>query len=97
MDGGRCLAAVYTCLLMSSCVDRVAAATVRRMGAGLLLEEFATGTAPAACSALASGTFLYVALMEVIPNELQHKENTAMKISTMVLGFSLMSILAKWA
>ena len=53
--------------------------------------------AAAACSALASGTFLYVALMEVIPNELSHKDNMAVKISTMVLGFSLMSILAKWA
>jgi len=65
--------------------------------AGLLLSEVSTGTASAACSALASGTFLYVALMEVIPNELQHKEHMSMKISTMILGFSLMSVLAKWA
>jgi len=74
-----------------------AVATPVGIVSGLLLAEFAAGTAAAGCSALASGTFLYVALMEVIPNELSHKDNMAAKISTMILGFSLMSILAKWA
>ncbi|GFR52118.1 hypothetical protein Agub_g14631 [Astrephomene gubernaculifera] len=51
----------------------------------------------AALSALASGTFLYVAFMEVIPKELSDGRHRAAKMAALLLGYSLMSMLAIWA
>lgn len=48
-------------------------------------------------SALAAGTFLYVALMEVLPKELEDPSDRGAKMAAMLLGFSLMSLLAVWA
>mmetsp|Transcript_4530 Transcript_4530/g.7693 ORF Transcript_4530/g.7693 Transcript_4530/m.7693 type:complete len:443 (-) Transcript_4530:493-1821(-) len=60
-----------------------------------------------ALSALASGTFLYVAMMEVIPRELSaaHAAKAGTqpawlrpaKLASLLLGFFLMSMLALWA
>mmetsp|Transcript_42095 Transcript_42095/g.99800 ORF Transcript_42095/g.99800 Transcript_42095/m.99800 type:complete len:243 (-) Transcript_42095:246-974(-) len=86
-----------TAVRMWSVLTPFAVATPIGIAVGVILSEFSSGRVSAACSALASGTFLYVALMEVIPNELRHKDNLAVKIATLVLGFSLMSLLAKWA
>ena len=44
-----------------------------------------------------TGTFLYVALMEVIPRELTNMDHRAMKLFMLVLGFGAMSTLAIWA
>jgi zinc transporter 1/2/3 len=49
----------------------------------------------AAMSALASGTFLYVALNEVILKELEHPDgHRLMKVAALLLRFGLMSLLA---
>ena len=49
-------------------------------------------------SALASGTFLYVAMMEVIPKELAPPvSHRGLKVGALLLGFGLMSLLAVWA
>ncbi|GIL75124.1 hypothetical protein Vretimale_7809 [Volvox reticuliferus] len=57
----------------------------------------ANGTSGAALSALASGTFLYVAFMEVIPKELADGKHRLAKMAAFLLGYSLMSLLAVWA
>eukprot|EP00210_Caulerpa_lentillifera_P001194 g1150.t1 len=64
---------------------------------GYGLSEVSNGTGAASLSALASGTFLYVAMMEVIPNELHDGENITSKLIVMFLGFGAMSTLAVWA
>ncbi|KAG2495199.1 hypothetical protein HYH03_006805 [Edaphochlamys debaryana] len=51
----------------------------------------------AALSALASGTFLYVAFMEVIPKELADGKHRALKMLVFLIGYGLMSMLAIWA
>lgn len=64
---------------------------------GLIISDVAQGVGAASISALASGTFLYVAFMEVIPRELRDPHHVPQKLAALVLGFSLMSILAIWA
>lgn len=64
---------------------------------GLLISDLARGVGAAAISALASGTFLYVAFMEVIPKELRETSHMAAKMAMLVLGYGLMSLLAVWA
>lgn len=64
---------------------------------GYIISDLARGTGAAALSALASGTFLYVAFMEVIPREMYETKNLGAKLGALLLGFSLMSILAIWA
>lgn len=44
-----------------------------------------------------AGTFLYVAMMEVIPRELNDSRNRLSKLGMLSLGFGLMSLLAIWA
>lgn len=61
------------------------------------MSSIASGAVSSSLSALASGTFLYVALFEVIPKELAAPEHKASKIAVMLLGFGLMSVLAIWA
>ena len=51
----------------------------------------------ASLSALASGTFLYVAMMEVIPKELADSSLRIPKMLSICIGFGLMSLLAIWA
>ena len=56
-----------------------------------------SGGVGAAVSALAAGTFMYVALMEVVPKELEDGRHRGLKMGAMLLGFGLMSLLAVWA
>jgi solute carrier family 39 (zinc transporter), member 1/2/3 len=44
-----------------------------------------------------TGTFLYVAFMEVIPKELEQPGHKKAKLAMLTLGFGLMSLLAIWA
>lgn len=65
---------------------------------GYFLSGIAQGLGAAALSALASGTFLYVAFMEVIPRELVTEDyNVFVKLACLLLGFFMMSTLAIWA
>lgn len=49
------------------------------------------------CLALASGTFIYVAVMEVIPHEFAHRHNTGSKMAALVMGYAIFGTLAKWS
>ncbi len=64
---------------------------------GYAFSEVSSGAGAAALSALASGTFLYVAMMEVIPKELADPTLRLPKLCMLLLGFGLMSLLAVWA
>jgi zinc transporter 1/2/3 len=64
---------------------------------GLLVSGAARGVGAASISALASGTFLYVAFMEVIPREMQDARRPGAKLAALLTGFGLMSVLAIWA
>lgn len=75
-----------------------AVATPLGIGIGYAFSEIGHGSVSAAMSALASGTFLYVALNEVIPKELEHPDgHRLLKVGALLLGFGLMSLLAVWA
>ncbi|KXZ51082.1 hypothetical protein GPECTOR_14g66 [Gonium pectorale] len=65
--------------------------------AGYGMSSAASSKSGAALSALASGTFLYVAFMEVIPKELADGRHRAAKMGAFLLGYGLMSLLAVWA
>ncbi|CAM9488220.1 unnamed protein product [Discosporangium mesarthrocarpum] len=47
------------------------------------------GTTAAACVAVASGTFLYIALMEVLPRELGVPGHGCWKLGSLLLGFTM--------
>lgn len=64
---------------------------------GYAISEYSDSVTSSCLSALASGTFLYVALMEVIPNELKTKAYKLEKLASLMLGFGLMSMIAIWA
>ena len=64
---------------------------------GYAISEYSDSVTSSALSALASGTFLYVAMMEVIPNELKSKKHKLEKLAALLLGFGLMSMIAIWA
>jgi solute carrier family 39 (zinc transporter), member 1/2/3 len=64
---------------------------------GFILSDVARGSGAAAISALASGTFLYVAFMEVIPREISDPRHSGAKMLALLLGYGLMSLLAIWA
>lgn len=75
-----------------------ASATPIGIAIGYASSNLGHGSAGAAMSALASGTFLYVALNEVIPKELEHPDgHRVLKVVALLLGFGLMSLLAVWA
>jgi len=78
-------------------VGMFAGATPVGIFVGLLFSEIGTGAVGAAMAALASGTFLYVAMMEVIPKELADPSHMGLKMSALLLGFGAMSLLAVWA
>lgn len=48
------------------------------------------------CSALAGGTFLFVAVMEVIPQELRDQQALVAKCSALLAGFGAMGVLSIW-
>lgn len=64
---------------------------------GFVVSDVARGVGAASISALASGTFLYVAFMEVIPKELRDQERIPLKLAALLAGFAAMSVLAIWA
>ncbi|KDD71688.1 hypothetical protein H632_c4561p0 [Helicosporidium sp. ATCC 50920] len=64
---------------------------------GFIISDVARGIGAASISALASGTFLYVAFMEVIPKELRDRGFPGAKLACLFGGFAIMSILAVWA
>ncbi|CAL8464539.1 g4074 [Coccomyxa elongata] len=64
---------------------------------GVLLSSVSNSDAAASVSALASGTFLYVAFMEVIPKELAVPSHRTSKLVMLMSGFAAMSLLAIWA
>eukprot|EP00887_Chlorella_sp_A99_P008196 scaffold12.g8196.t1 len=57
---------------------------------GYIISDLAKGTGAAAISALASGTFLYVAFMEVIPRELHEGSHVPSKMAMLLAGFGAM-------
>jgi len=48
------------------------------------------------CTALAAGTFLYVAINEVIAHELEDSTDRGLKLICLAVGFTSMSLLALW-
>ncbi|KAK9904991.1 hypothetical protein WJX75_007293 [Coccomyxa subellipsoidea] len=64
---------------------------------GVVLSSVSNSDAAASVSALASGTFLYVAFMEVIPRELAMSSHRTAKLVMLMAGFAAMSLLAIWA
>ena len=64
---------------------------------GYIASDIARGVGAASISALAAGTFLYVAFMEVIPRELREPGWGREKLGMLVAGFAAMSVLAVWA
>mmetsp|Transcript_8358 Transcript_8358/g.25051 ORF Transcript_8358/g.25051 Transcript_8358/m.25051 type:complete len:421 (+) Transcript_8358:407-1669(+) len=80
-----------------SVIATFAFATPLGISLGFLLSSFTTSSGAAAISALASGTFLYVAFMEVLPRELNDGSHRLLKLGMLLLGFALMSLLAIWA
>ncbi|KAK9838166.1 hypothetical protein WJX81_006014 [Elliptochloris bilobata] len=64
---------------------------------GVVLSTVANSDGAASVSALASGTFLYVAFMEVIPRELGNPSHRTLKLAMLMAGFGAMSLLAVWA
>ena len=54
----------------------------------------------ALCIALTAGMFLYVALIEIVPHELEKKErwmgSRLLKLVTFLGGWGFMSLLALW-
>lgn len=71
-------------------------ATPVGIGLGYVLSNVAASNGAAAISSLASGTFLYVAFMEVLPRELANSSHRVSKMGMLLLGFGLMSMLAIW-
>lgn len=49
------------------------------------------------CTALSGGTFLFVAVMETIPQELQNRQDQLCKSIALCLGFGFFGLLANWA
>ena len=81
----------WTVIGLFSCATPLGIAT------GYAFSEMGPPAVSAAMSALASGTFLYVAMMEVIPKELEDPSHRGLKMVALLLGFGAMSLLAVWA
>ena len=63
---------------------------------GTAVQNAGESAATAVVIAAASGTFIYVALVEVAIPEFERHGNTREKISSIVAGYALMSVLAIW-
>lgn len=48
------------------------------------------------CTAMAGGTFLFVAVMEIIPEELQNRKHLVVKCGALATGFVAMDMLSMW-
>ena len=60
---------------------------------GAIIENDGEDAPGAACVALASGTFLYVSLMEVLPPELDSTTDGWSKMASLLAGFSLSAVM----
>ncbi|OQS06214.1 zinc (Zn2)-Iron (Fe2) Permease (ZIP) family [Thraustotheca clavata] len=49
------------------------------------------------CLALASGTFIYVAVMEIIPQEFSHGKSSLQKTLLLCFGYGVFGAIAKWS
>lgn len=71
---------------------------------GILLGWFMAGFSQAAgdsatsgiCTAMAGGTFLFVAVMEIISEELQNRKHLVAKCCALAMGFVTMDVLSVW-
>ncbi|CAG9460043.1 unnamed protein product [Pedinophyceae sp. YPF-701] len=73
-----------------------AAATPLGIFMGFVLSEVASTGLSAGITALAAGTFIYVAVMEVIPKELRTRKHKTAKVAMLLAGFSIMAVVAYW-
>lgn len=66
---------------------------------GLVVQSYAAHDSiiSAILTSFASGTFLYVALVEVILPEFAHKRDKVPKLLLLLVGYCGMAIIAKWA
>ncbi|TYZ67703.1 hypothetical protein PybrP1_005817 [[Pythium] brassicae (nom. inval.)] len=66
---------------------------------GSMVAGAATGESVASgvCTALAGGTFLFVAAVETLPQELQDRRNLALKCGALLAGYGAMGMLSLWA
>ncbi|ETV96821.1 hypothetical protein H310_10112 [Aphanomyces invadans] len=60
-------------------------------------EESEDSAAAGICLALASGTFIYVAVMEIIPLEFGHGRSDPPKTLLLLFGYAVFGCLAKWS
>uniref|UniRef100_K3X4C2 Zinc/iron permease n=1 Tax=Globisporangium ultimum (strain ATCC 200006 / CBS 805.95 / DAOM BR144) TaxID=431595 RepID=K3X4C2_GLOUD len=63
----------------------------------LLVDSTEESIGSGICSALAGGTFLFVAVMEVIPQEFQNNKHLSQKCAALVAGYCSMGVLSIWA
>ncbi len=61
-----------------------------------ILSGDASGFSIALFDALAAGTFLYVAIMDIFQEEFNQRKDTLLKLSMSMLGLLLMALLAVW-
>jgi zinc transporter 1/2/3 len=80
-----------------SLVLLMASATPVGIGVGLLVSGLTSSTGASAISAVAAGTFIYVAIVEILPKELADPEYKGLKVLMVFVGFGLMALLAVWA
>uniref|UniRef100_M4BMB1 Uncharacterized protein n=1 Tax=Hyaloperonospora arabidopsidis (strain Emoy2) TaxID=559515 RepID=M4BMB1_HYAAE len=62
----------------------------------LLVDTTQATPAGGVCAALAGGTFLFVAIMEIIPRELQDPRYQLEKCSALLAGYGVMGVLSLW-
>uniref|UniRef100_A0A8C5WEN7 Solute carrier family 39 member 2 n=1 Tax=Leptobrachium leishanense TaxID=445787 RepID=A0A8C5WEN7_9ANUR len=68
------------------------------IGIIVTLEKSTTVTmVQAILSGIASGTFVYVTFLEILPQELNTSEKPLLKVLFIVIGFAVMAIIAIWA
>ena len=62
----------------------------------LLVDSNRATPAAGVCAAFAGGTFLFVAIMEIIPQELQDPRYQVEKCSALLAGYGAMGVLSLW-
>ncbi|MEM8603993.1 MAG: ZIP family metal transporter, partial [Cyanobacteria bacterium P01_H01_bin.121] len=68
--------------------------------AGLILTQMLTGTAEqrfeAVFDAIGSGTFLYIATLDILQDEFTNPQQRRAKYALVALGFAIMAVIAIW-
>lgn len=89
--GARLYASFMLVFSMLSPIGALIGMALRNMGAE------PGGIGAGICSALASGTFIHVAAIEVLPRELMNcREQRLFKLGLLMVGYSIMTILSIW-